>query len=69
MKYLLLAALLTSCATRRISTPYYLILPSTAASCETLPMSETGRVLGECRWTDEDGTVRRIEFRRVREGR
>ena len=61
---------LTACAGRKFSaTPSYLILPSTAASCETLPMSETGRVLGECRWTDRDGAVRRIEFRRVREAR
>ena len=66
---LIALAITAACSRRATLTPAYLTIHATAASCETLTMSDTGRVMGECRYTIEERgkmEVRRIEFRRVR---
>ena len=64
-------ALLTACAPRHLPvTPAYLTIHATAASCESVPISDVkSDVWAECRYTVEDAGsmhVRRIEIRKAR---
>jgi hypothetical protein len=66
---LIAALLLSGCARKLPSTPSYMRLDVTAATCDVLPIASTGPVIGECRYTVETGgkmEIRQIEFRRVR---
>ncbi len=61
--------LTASCARRATMTPAYLTIHANDAACDMLPMTSTGRTIGECRYTvetDKSVKFRRIEFRRVR---
>ena len=59
MKLLLIAAMLASCSRKLPVTPAYMVIHATAATCESVQISDIrSKVWAECRYTLEDGWQR-----------